>query len=210
MARAARKGTGRKEGPPRKNFENNLNGGRGGGRRRGDEQLYCRIVRPTARDSCALPAWPAHRRQSQRRQAWPLLGRGRGAFKIAAPDRVQNPDMRGHGERHPGSGDHPNRHFAALKTLRPRTNNGWRRCGCRGPAVSRERLYSCSTRRCAMGRRRRKWTSRWRTSARSRWRWMRSGSTGIEGGWPGANPTDTTFFSERSAAERREIHGLLG
>ncbi len=30
----------------------------------------------------------------------------------------------------------------------------------------------------------------------------------IEGGWPGANPTDTAFFAERSAAANRPLHRL--
>ena len=30
----------------------------------------------------------------------------------------------------------------------------------------------------------------------------------IEGGWPGANPTDTAFFAERAAAEARALHRL--
>ncbi len=53
-----------------------------------------------------------------------------------------------------------------------------------------------STPRCATARRRKAWIFPSTTSSSSRARSMHLGLDYVEGGWPGANPTDTTFFSQ--------------
>ena len=64
-------------------------------------------------------------------------------------------------------------------------------------AMTRAKDSLFSTRRCATARRRRASTSRWRTSSMASLL-DRLGIDYVEGGYPGANPLDTTFF-ERSA-----------
>jgi hypothetical protein len=60
-----------------------------------------------------------------------------------------------------------------------------------------ERLYLyCTTRRCATGRRRLVLIFRWKTSWRSSGMLDELGLDYIEGGYPGANQTDTALFAE--------------
>ena len=71
--------------------------------------------------------------------------------------------------------------------------------------LCRASAFICSTRRCATARRRTASTSRWPTSSRSRAMLDDLGVDYVEGGYPGANPTDTNFFAERRRL-RCEIH----
>ena len=64
-----------------------------------------------------------------------------------------------------------------------------------------------STPPCATARRRPASTSRSRTSARSRRCSTGSAIDYVEGGYPGANPLDTAFFSEKRTTQR-QVHGL--
>ena len=60
----------------------------------------------------------------------------------------------------------------------------------------------CSTPRCATARRPTASTSRWTTSSRSRRMLDELGIDYVEGGYPGANPTDTEFLRREAAAAR--------